>query len=1053
MSRAPRIFTIPASAPFLPTLIGALIEGSLVEGLDADDPLTLARVTLYLPTRRACRLARDVFLDVLGKDAAILPHMTPIGDIDEDEIAFADAATGDIAEDALAVPEALEPLERRLLLARLVSAWAASPGVRAAGGAPLVAGTPAVALALADDLARLMDDMATRRVPWEKLDGLVPDHLDEYWQLTLKFLQIAREHWPAVLDKRGRMEPAKRRDVLIAAQAARLAKADGPVIAAGSTGSIPATAELIAAIARLPHGAVVLPGLDTDLDDGAWSLIAGTRDGDGRDTDPPAFGHPQFAMQALLTRLGVSRDTVEPLAKPAAHGRERILSEAMRPAAATDSWAARIADPEFAVQAGHALDGLSYIEAANAEEEALAAAVALREAVQDKDKAAALVTTDRALARRVLAALARWNIAADDSGGDALADTAAGIFARLAAEAPLGGLAPVTLLALLKHPLLRLGAAEGAHAHAIAGLERAVLRGPRPRAGSAGLAHALASVRAELAKRRAGEESDIHGSDPRAKLTDADLAAAAALTQQLNAALAPLENIGRGPKTLKEIAASHLEMIEALSKDDKGEKTAFSGADGTALADTFEDIAKSDSSAELLLASADYADVFHQVIAGRVVRRPGLPGVRVRILGTIEARLTSVDRVVLGGLNEGTWPPETRTDAWLSRPMRRDLGLDLPERRIGLSAHDFAQMIGAKEVVLTRAAKVAGAPAVASRFVQRLAAVAGETHWKGAIERGETYLAFARALDASEQPQRPAGRPEPKPEPSARPARLSVTEIETWLRDPYSIYAKHILRLAPLDPVDTPPGARDRGTVIHAAIGEFTKTYAAGLPADVMAELVRIGENHFARLKDFPEARAFWWPRFVRIARWFAGFELERRGKVAAIHAEISGAIDIPLGERTFTLRARADRIERLADDRYAILDYKTGQTPSAQQVSSGLAPQLTLEGAILRAGKFETIPAAESVAEIVYVALRGGNPPGEPKLIAFKDSTPDDEIEKAMVKLAALAKRFEEPDTAYVSKERPMFMRRGGGDYDHLARVKEWSLSGGTADDNGDAE
>src|SRR6202162_2518845 len=328
---AARVFTIPASAPFLPTLIEALIGGKL--GFAAPDPLALAAATLYLPTRRACRLGRAAFLYLLKDGATILPRIVAIGDIDEDEIAFAEAATGDIAADALALPEAVDAIERRLLLTQLITTWATSPELHGLSGAPLVAQTPAAACALADDLARLNDDMTTRGGPWERLDDLVPDELDEYWQLTLKFLQIAIKQWPEVLGERGVIEAVTRRDLLIKAEAARLARKTGaPVIAAGSTGSIPATAELIATIARLPHGAVILPGLDTDLDEDSWRLIAGDKEKD----IPPAPGHPQFAMQALLTRIGVTRNVVESLAE--ASGRERLLSEALRPAGATGMW-------------------------------------------------------------------------------------------------------------------------------------------------------------------------------------------------------------------------------------------------------------------------------------------------------------------------------------------------------------------------------------------------------------------------------------------------------------------------------------------------------------------------------------------------------------------------------------------------------------------------------------------------------------------------------------------------------------------------------------------
>src|SRR5215467_7910207 len=555
----PRVFTIPAAAPFVPTLVHALIDGTLGFA-PARDPMALAGATLYLPTRRACRLVRDRFLDVAGGRAAILPRIVPLGDLDEDEIAFAQAAMPE--DSVLDLPPAIDGLERRLLLAELVTRWAQSPALRGEGHAPLVVTGPAAALTLADDLARLMDDMTTRQVPWEQLDDLVPDRFDQYWQLTLQFLKIAREVWPAILAERGAIEPAARRDLLIAAEARRLAaKTDGPVIAAGSTGSMPATAELIATIARLPHGAVVLPGLDTELDEPSWELIASDREGE------TAHGHPQFAMQALLARIGITREAVVRLAPLGDSGRERLVSEAFRPAVATHLWRERVADATFAAHADGALDEVSSIEAAHPEEEALAIAIALREAVEQDGKTAALVTPDRALARRVLEALARWSITVDDSGGEALADTPAGVFARLAAQATIEGFPPVTLLALLKHPLTRLGAPEGAHARAIAALERAVLRGPRPRRGTDGLHRALAAFREELGKLRRGERCDLHPLDPRVTLADADLRAADALVIELISAVAPLECLRDAPHALAELAERHQHVVALLSDD------------------------------------------------------------------------------------------------------------------------------------------------------------------------------------------------------------------------------------------------------------------------------------------------------------------------------------------------------------------------------------------------------------------------------------------------------------------------------------------------------
>jgi ATP-dependent helicase/nuclease subunit B len=1015
----PQVFNIPASVPFLPALIAALRTGKLVPGFPASrDPLELARATLYLPTRRACRLAREVFLDTLAGEAAILPRIIALGDPDEDEIAFADSATAELAEEALRLPPALSGLERAMPLAALILRWAETIAPRDRGQAPLVANNPATALALAHDLARLMDDMITRQAGWDRLDDLVPDEFDKYWEVTLNFLKFIGAAWPAILAEQDRMEPAGRRDRLIAAEAARLANSAGPVIAAGSTGSMPATATLLATIARLPHGAVVLPGLDSDLDDKTWATILDDADG--------GHGHPQFAMAALLARIGVSRADVETLVLPAAHGRERMVSEALRPAAASDLWKDRLGDAGFGKHADAAMQSIAVIEAANAEEEALAIAVALRETLEHPQKTAALVTPDVALGRRVMAALARWNVRVDDSRGVALADTPEGIFARLAAEVALGGVAPVPLLALLKHSSAAFDAA------GVMALERAILRGSRPKHGTAGLQGALATTRNELANYRANKTSSLHHSDSRLSLTDAELDAAAALVAQLKNALAPLETLPRGAHSLAAMASRHAQVVAAL------------GGMTPELAEAFGELERAGA---LDVAAADYAELFHAAIADKKIYRAEA-GARVRIFGLLEARLQSVDRLVLGSLVEGVWPPETNGDPWLSRPMRHELGLDLPERRIGLSAHDFAQGLGAPDVILSRPAKLGGAPTVPSRFVQRLAAVAGKDRWDAALARGARYAALARRLDETAAPE-PARRPAPMPPLEARPRRLSVTEIEDLLRDPYTIYAKHVLRLTPLDEIDAALGAAERGTVIHNAIGEFGKTYPGHLPDHPAQALTEIGRECFKPLSEYPEARAFWWPRFQRIAQWFAGFERARRAKLKKLNVEIGGRIEIPFGNETFTLTVRADRVECLADGRYAILDYKTGAPPTEPQVRAGLAPQLTLEAAILRQGGFKDIPAGASVAELLYVRLRGGATAGEEKPIAFKEGTPDAQADRALAELCKVLQQFADPAKPYYSLLHPMWSTHYGT-YDHLARVQEWSPTGGAKDDGG---
>ena len=582
-----RVFSVPVSVPFLRTVIAALVDGRLVDGFEArKDPLNLARATLYLPTRRAGRLAREIFLDELRTDAAILPRIVALGDIDEDELAFSEGSEqfGGIAP--LDIPPRLGELERRLTLARLVAAWAKSPV-----SAPLVVGGPASTLALAGDLARLMDDMATRGVDWAALDRLVPDQLDKYWQHSLEFLRIARKAWPDHLQEIGRIEPAARRDLLIDAEAARLtAHHEGPVIAAGSTGSMPATAKFLHVVANLKQGAVVLPGLDTDLDDEAWQTIGGFRDAQGKFTTPPSSNHPQYAMQGLLDRFGIKRGDVEILGTPAPHGRDVLVSETMRPSTATEKWHDRLEQPEISEKISGGMTNLAVVEAPNPEMEALAIAVAMREA-RHLDKTAALVTPDRALARRVMAALARWNLEFDDSGGDAMMDTSVGIFARLAAEAAAKGLEPPTLLALLKHPLFRLGGAHGALKRAIEVLELALLRGTRPQAGCSGLARDFDRFRDELRKLRNNDTSSLHALEQRAKLKDDELDQAQALIAALQKALSPLESVASSkPHDFTELAQRHREALMALSSDQHGIAVVFEESQGSALTSAFDDL-------------------------------------------------------------------------------------------------------------------------------------------------------------------------------------------------------------------------------------------------------------------------------------------------------------------------------------------------------------------------------------------------------------------------------------------------------------------------------
>lgn len=1011
MPRRPPVFTIASSAPFLPTLARAMLDGELIAGFSPrNDPLALAASTVFLPTRRAARALEYAILDALGQDAALLPRIVPLGDLDEDALAFSE---DNPAEDVLPAATATE---RRLVLAGLVSSFAQSGKIAAA---------PASAIKLADELAQLFDDLTTASVDVDSLrDDDIPDHLDKFWQDSLTFVKIAWNAWREYLKEQGKEDPTKRRDLLLARKAEDLRnRKGGPFIAAGSTGTIPAVADLLAAVAGRDDGAVILPGLDTYLEETSFRMVGGIR------TDTvnigASFGHPQFGLNRLLSKLKISRAEVRLLGAATAPEREVYVSEAFRPAESTDQWSKRGERiPNSAIR--KALQSMIVVEAADPREEALAAAIVLRQSIEEGQRTA-FITHDRSLARRVAAELRRWEIQVDDSAGIPLSESEAGRFARLAALAAGENLAPVPLLAFLRHPLNRL-----ADRDAVDALELAALRGPRPAGGEQGLLRLIERSRSAKHHRR----------NHRATLTEAQWDAASTLVKKIGAALSPLLAC-EGRCSCAQFAAAHREALArcglAFTRD---------GANGAyELGQSFTALENSGARIELDL--SNYASVFAELLRGEPpVRRDYDPDDRIRILGPLEARLLQADKILLGGMNEGTWPPEAHGDAWLNRPLRQRLGLDLPERRIGLAAHDFVQALGTENTVLLRARKQNGVETVASRFLQRLAAIAPEDAWKDARVRGNHLLTLAHMLERR-LTGTPVERPAPKPPASARPAQLSVTEIETLVRDPYSIYARHVLKLYPLDELDADPGAAERGTILHEAFAEFVHAVPQSLSANALAQLIAAGRKAFKRIEDYPELHAIWWPRFTRAAEWLVGEESALRAEIDRVHGETGGAIEFEAGGRTFKLTARADRIDQRKDGTVAVFDYKTGTKPTLPQMITGLAPQMPLEAAIALAGGFKEIGGVKGLAGIFVLAVSGGQPAGE--LLTFDPGqartphptikTCDDLARNAQERTEALIRKFAEADTPYASIPRPKWRSRFG-EYDHLARIKEWSAN-----------
>lgn len=971
------VFTIAGDLPFLDSLAAGIVMRH------GATPLGLAAVSVILPTRRACRGLHEAFLRLCGGKPTLLPRLLPLGDLDAEEL---DLTLGDDSGDSLAIPPALPEMRRRLLLTQLILSW----GQRTGHG-PIL---PAQAAVLARDLGRLLDQVQTERLGFEALDGIVPQDLAEHWQITRKFLEIVTSAWPDVLAALDALDPAARRNRLIEGQIAvwRVRPPRHPVIAAGFAAASPAAADLLTVLAYQEAGAVVLPGVDTQADDALWAAIGG---------DPT---HPQYGIHRLLLALGTTHDSLRAWPEASAPSpRTRLVSEIMRPAAVSDSW----------TELGHldpaSLEGIARYDCAGAQEEAGVIALLLRAQLETPGATAMLVTPDRGLARRVAAELKRWDIDIDDSAGIALNLTPPGIFLRLIAQAAAEELAPIPLLALLKHPLAGLGYDTAALRTLVRRLEMQSLRGPRPAPGLTGLA-ALAHP---------GAEPEI-----------------AAMLNRLAMALAPfLDLIARPEVGLHDLLTAHLQTAEGLAatKDTPGGDRLWDEEAGAALAEFVTELR--DAAGDFMpIAGGDYPVLLETLLAGGTVRPRFGKHPRLQILGALEARLQHADLMILGGLNEGVWPAEPGQDPWMSRPMRASFGLPPGDAQIGLAAHDFAAGLMAKQVVLTRALRVDGAPTVPSRWLLRLETVLTASGL--VLPPAPPLVAWQDALD------RPDGitrlePPEPRPPVAARPRSLSVTEIETWRRDPYAIYARHILELTSLDPIDQDPGAADRGSFIHQALDAYLQI--SPRPADdaALAALLDCGRRAFGDALAQPGIWAFWWPRFERIARWFLDWEAGRADRIVESYTERRGSLMLPAAAEPFELRARADRIDRLQDGSLVIIDYKTGGVPTAKEVELGFSPQLPLEAAMAAAGGFDRVPAAP-VKDLLYLKLSGGDPAGEEIRAGGTKAVPDALAIDALDGLEALIRVFADPATPYRARPDPDRAPRYT-DYAHLARLDEW--------------
>ncbi|MCI4589409.1 double-strand break repair protein AddB [Sphingobium sp. BYY-5] len=978
----PALYTIPAHRAFADALVSGLLARH------GKDVRALAQGMILLPSNRAVRAVRDAFVRQSG-GGLLLPRLVTMGDPDLGEQvggALDPLGEGD------PIPPAIASVRRQMILARMVQD--VKPGTDAA-----------LALQLGQALGSVLDQMQVEQVPLNALRDLnLSAELSSHWQASLTLFEILLSRWPAELARLGCIDLADRRNRLFDRLATRWADTPPPgfVVAAGISTTAPSVARLLRRVAEMPQGMVVFAGLDQNMDEEAWNAIGPF------DPDPltghasaPHETHPQYALKRLLDRMSATRDDIAQWRWGSEHDaravRGRNISNAMLPPRLTSRW-------RDLKTADRSLAGVEALEVATPGEEAQAIAIALREALETPERTAALVTPDRQLATRVSAHLRRWGIEADDSAGLPLSRLPPGTLLIAMAEAVAERFAPVALLTLLKHPLVMRGEARLAWLEGVRGLDL-LLRGPRPQAGLVGIDLLLAPRGGDDRDRRLRDEVRAWWPDARALL----------------------ERLEEGVRIVSDLAGQ-LAMIRTQAGALSGDMV-WSGHQGHAAADIF---AEMEAFAQEGPRQADIRALpllLEHMLAGVAVRPPQGGHPRIAILGLIEARLAQADLMILGGLNEGTWPGLPAPDPWLAPRVRRELGLPGLESRIGLAAHDFAGALGAPHVLITRARRGSGGPAVASRFWLRLKAMAG-VQWKAA----DRYALLAQAIDRPHM-HAPERRPAPIPPTQVRPKLIPVTDVDRLKADPYAFYARRILRLARLDPVDADAGPAWRGTAVHEILQHWAEEKRFD-PADLEAR----ARAMFERPEVHPLLRALWQPRLIEAIRWIAAEVAKDKAEGRTILAvEQEGRAEIA----GVTLMGKADRIDRLADGRIGIIDYKTGKPPSARQVKAGFALQLGLLGIIAELGGFEGLGPRPQAGDFEYWSLaKKGDQFG------YRESPVDPMGKRDKIVTADFTahahEQFEGVANDYLLGSVPFRAEinpevANYGDYDQLMRLEEW--------------
>ena len=1018
-----RIFTISPAKPFLNTLARGLLSTHTT-------PHELATVRVFLPTRRAVRSLERILLAESNTPALLLPKLEPLGELDENEGFFHATPSAFDTNPLTPTPttitddnqEAEAAITRRLLFARLIDQLLTH--TQPQNQDPESRATQA--LGLADALERLLEEAESHGISAEdlvpKLDGIVPHNLTEHWQQNRKFLSILNQVLPSLEQENDLVVLARRHKLHVQTliQSWQNNPPTHPIYVAGSTGSVHATTQLIKHIASLNNGTILLPGLDTHAHPQEWEKIS---------TDPL---HPQFALAQLLAALNTPYNQVQewqPDTPPTEENppenvspqeaRITLIRRALAPAEIGFSTLSHT--PQQRVQLRHGLKGLQLLECETEQQEARAIALTLRSTLnapqqdsqqkpqQDPQHAttqrilsparlrALLITPSHKLARQVAGQLRAWNIHIDSASGIPLARTPSGTFLLLVLEACEAEWSPVLLLSVLKHPLVTFGLDRKDLLPLIRKLENAYLRrASAPRT----LDELIQFLRAQEVKNK--------------KQNPQDLSALLSCLDALRTAQNPLAKLLTPKKgethAIADAWQAHRHLLSVLCGTSDPHQlfpaTPFSEERVSLLElpalqrtlNALDRALQKNCSAEL--PSSWYGTILRAVLSERS-HNPPFGDTRIAILSPMEARLLSADTVILAGLNESTWPKFAESGPWVGRAMRHQLELPSPEEQIGRTAHDFVQAFGAKQLLLTRSNLQDNQQQTASRWILRLQAMAhylqsdteGEEEdsapdcslyfdpnlpvrsWLAAEEQKNTELSRQVAQKIRTTP------PPPQTTRTDWPRGVSVTQVGLLHRNPYEFFAKKILGLRELNPLEPGYSAASWGSYLHKLAEKLSH------PENQIWQLLHQGDINAARQELGKFADQIAQDEFrqdanefaLRRGRALAALEwfLKRHHTALEAGAQVSTEVEL---ERPYDgdlfLSGWADRIEEIADDTgksalVRIIDLKSGAAPSSKAVKDKNELQLPLLAALFQK---ECAEKDSKQAEIIgeYWQLKG---------------------------------------------------------------------------------